>query len=172
MDYFELKAIKAQKTQKQTLTFTFSSVQFSRSVMSDSLQPHGLQQARLPCPSPLLEFARTNVHQVCDAIQPSHPLSSPSPPAFSLSQHQGQGQIFSSDDQSIGSFGFSISPFNEYSELISFRIDWFYLHTIQGTLKSLIQHHSSKASILCHLAFFIVQLSHSYVTTGNSHSFD
>ena len=66
------------------------------------------------------------------------------------------------------SFSFSISPSNEYSELISFSIEWFDLLAVQGTLKSLLQHHSSKASILQHSAFFVVQLSHSYMTTGNT----
>ena len=70
------------------------------------------------------------------------------------------------------SFSFSISPSNEYSGLISSRIDWFNLLAVQGTLKSLLQHHSSKASILWHSAFFIVQLSHPYMTTGKKHSFD
>ena len=69
-------------------------------------------------------------------------------------------------------FSFSISPSNEYIGLISFRMDWLYLLAVQGTLKSLLQHHSSKASILRHSAFFIVQLSHSYMTTGKNHSFD
>ena len=67
----------------------FSSVQFNRSVMSDSLRPHGLQHARLPCPSPTPRATQTHVHRIGDAIQPSHPLSSPSRPAFNLSQHQG-----------------------------------------------------------------------------------
>ena len=70
------------------------------------------------------------------------------------------------------SFSFSISPSNDYSGLISFRMDWFYLLAVQGTLKSLLQHHSSKASILWHSAFFIVQLLHPYMTTGKNHSFD
>ena len=70
------------------------------------------------------------------------------------------------------SFSFSISPTNEYSVLISFRIDWFDLHAVQGTLKSLLQHHNLKASILWHSAFFMVQLSHLYMTTGKNHSFD
>ena len=94
-------------------------------------------------------------------IQPSHPVSSPSPPAFSLYQHQGLFQ-----GQSIRSFSFSISPSSEYSGLISFRMDWLDLLAVQGTLKSLLQHHSSKASILQYSAFFIVQISHLYMTTG------
>ena len=77
-------------------------------------------------------------------------------------------QFFASDGQSTGSFSFTISPSNEYSGLISFRIDWLDLLAVQGILKSLLQHHSSKASILQHSAFFIVQLSHPYMTTGKT----
>ena len=77
-------------------------------------------------------------------------------------------KLFVSSGQSIGSFSFSISPSNEYSGLISFRIDWLDLLAVQGTLKSPLQHHSSKASILQHSAFFIVQLSHPYMTTGKT----
>jgi len=117
----------------------------------------------------LLELAQTHVHQVGNAIQPSHSLSS-SPPAFSLSQHQGLLQWFSSLHQVVKywSFSFSISPSNEYSGLISFRMDWFDLLDVQGTLKSLCQHHSSKASVLQCSAFFMVQLSHPYMTTGKT----
>ena len=98
-------------------------------------------------------------------------LSSPSPPAFNLSQHQG---LFSSESalrirwQKYWHFSFSISPSNEYSGLISFKIDRFDLLAIQGTLKSLLQHHSSKASILWHSALFMVPLSHPYMTTGKT----
>ena len=115
----------------------------------------------------LPEPTQTHVHWVDDAIQPSHPLSSPSLPAFNLSQHQ----VFSNESilhirwPEYWSFSFSISPSNEYSGLISFRIDWLDLLASQGTLKSLLQHHSSKASILWCSAFFIVQLSHPYKTT-------
>ena len=118
----------------------------------------------------LLELAQTHVHWVGDAIQPSHSLSSPSPPALSLSQHQGLLQWVSSLHQvaKYWSFSFSISPSNEYSGLISFRMDWFDLLDVQGTLKSLRQHHSSKASILQCSAFFMVQLSHPYITTGKT----
>ena len=102
-----------------------------------------------------------------DAIQPSHPLLSPSH-AFSLSQHQGLFQsVLRIRWSKYWSFSFSISPSNEYLGLISFRINWFDL-TVQGTLKSLLQHHSSKASIFQHSAFFMVQLSHIYMTTGKS----
>ena len=106
--------------------------------------------------------------RVGDAIQPSHPLLSPSPLAFNLSQHQGLFKWVGSSHQvaKYWSFSFSISPSSEYSGLISFRIDWFDLLAVQGTLKSLLQHHSSKASILQHSAYFIVQPSHPHMTTG------
>ena len=105
----------------------------------------------------LLEFAQIHAHLISDAIQPSHPLSSPSPPAFSLSQHQGLFQWVTSGGN-IWSFSFSISPFSEYSRLISFVIDWFDLLAVQGTLKSLLQNHSLEASNLQHSAFFMNQL--------------
>ena len=117
----------------------------------------------------LPELAQTHVHRVGDAIQLSRPLSSPSPPAFNLSQHQGLFQWVSSSHH--WSFSFSISPSNEYSGLTPFRIDWLDLRAVQGTLKSLLQHHSSKSSILWRSAFFIVQLSHTYMTVGKNHSF-
>ena len=150
-----------------------SSVQFSRTVVCNSLRPHGLQHARLPCPSPTLG--------ACSNSRPSsqwcHPtissLSSPSPPALNLSQHPGLFKWVSSSHQvaKVLGFSFSISPSNEYSGLISFRIDWFDLLEVQGTLKSLLQHHSSKASILWRSDFFIVQLTsiHDY---WKNHSFD
>ena len=107
----------------------------------------------------LLELAQTHVHWVADAIKPSPPLSTPSPPAFNLSQHQGSNEsVLRIRWPKYGSFSFSISPSNEYSGLISFKTDWFDL-VLQGTLKSLIQHHSSKASILQHTAFFIERTS-------------
>ena len=115
----------------------------------------------------LPEFTQTHVYSVGDAIQPSHPLSSPSPPAFNLYQHQGlfQWSVLHIRQPKYWSFSFSISSSNEYSGLISFRMDWLDLLAVQGTLKSLLQHHSLKASILQHSAFFIVQLSHPYTTT-------
>ena len=119
---------------------SWRSVQFSRSVVSDSLRPHGPQYAKPPCPSPLPEFTQTHVHRVSDAIQPSHPLSSPSPPAPNVSQHQ----VFSNEStlhMKDWSFSFSISSSNEYAGRISFRMDWFDLLAVQGTLKSLLQHH-------------------------------
>ena len=119
----------------------------------------------------LLEFTQTYVHQVGDAIQPSHSLSSPSPPALNLSQHQGLfpvSQFFASGGQKYWSFSFSTSASNEYSGLVSFRTDWLDLLAVQGTLKSLSQHCSSKASVLQHSAFFMVHLSHPYMTTGKT----
>ena len=116
----------------------------------------------------LLELAQTHVQRVGDAIQPFHPLSSPSPLAFNLSQLQGLFQWVSSSQQvaKVLSFSFSISPSNEYSGLISFRVDWFDPLAVPGTLKSL--HHGSKASVLRHSVFFIVQLSHPHMTTGKT----
>ena len=124
----------------------------------------------LPVHHQLPEFTQTHVHRVRDAIQPSHPLSSPSPPALNLSQHQGLFQWVSSSYQvaKVWSFSFSVSPSNEYSGPISFRIVWLDLLAVQGTLKSLLQHHSSKASVLQNSAFFIVQLSHPYTATGKT----
>ena len=124
----------------------------------------------LPVHHQLLELTHTHVHWVSDAIQPSHSLSSPSHPAFSLLSIR----VFSSESvlgirwPKYWSFSFSISPSSEYSGLISFRMDWLDLLAVQETLKSLLQHYSSKASILWHSAFVIVQLSHSYMTTGKS----
>ena len=122
----------------------------------------------------LPEFAQTRVHWISDAIQPSHPLSPPFPPALSLSQHQGLFQWVGSLHQvaKVLELQFSIGPSGEYSGLISFRINRFDLLVVQGTLKSLLQHHSLKASVLWHSAFFMVQLSYPYRTTGKNHSFD
>ena len=117
----------------------------------------------------LLEFTQTHIHRVSDAIQPSHPLSSPSllppiPPSI---------RVFSSESTlhmtwpKYWSFSFSIIPSKEIPGLI-FRRDWLNLLAVQGTLKSLLQHHSSKASTLRHSAFFTVQLSHPYMTTGKT----
>ena len=104
----------------------------------------------------LLELAQTDVHWVSNVIQPSRPLLSPSPPAFNLSQHLSilTSWLFSSGGQTVDwNFSFSISPSNEYSGLISFRIDWFDLLAVQGTLKSLLQHHSSKIWVLWRLLY-------------------
>ena len=124
----------------------------------------------LPVHHQLPELTHTHVHQVGDAIQPPHLLSSPSPPAFSLSQHQG---LFKNESvlhfrwPKYWSFSFNISPSSEYPGLISFRMDWLDPLAV-GTLKSLLQHHSSKASFLWCSAFFIVQLSYPYTTTGKT----
>ena len=122
----------------------------------------------LPVHHQLPEFTQTHVHRVGDAIQPPHPLSSPSPPAPNPSQHQG---LSNESALHMGwpkywSFSFSISPSNEHPGLTSFRMDWLDLLAVQGTLKSLLQHHSSKALILQCAAFFKIQLSHPYMTTG------
>ena len=119
----------------------------------------------------LPERTQTHVRWVSDVIQPSHPLSSPSPPTFNLSQHQGLFKWVSSSLQVAKVLSFSICPSSEYSGLISFGIDWFDLLVVQGTLKSLLQHHSSKASILWRSAFFMVQLSHPYMSTGKTIAF-
>ena len=118
----------------------------------------------------LLELAQIHVHWIGDAIQPSHPLSIPSPPALIFPSIR----VFSSESVLLirwpkyWSLSFSISSSNEYSLLISFRIDWFDLLAVQGTLKSLLHYHSSKASVLQCSTFFMVQLSHAYMATGET----
>ena len=121
----------------------------------------------LPVHHQLPELAQSHVHRVGDTIQPFHPLSSPAPPTFNLSQDQGLFQWVGPSHQ-VAKVSFSISPSNEYSGLSSFRMDWLDLLAVQGTLKSLLQRRSSKASILQCSAFFIVQLSHPYMTTGKT----
>ena len=146
------------------------SVQFSHSVVSDSLQPHESQHARPPCPSRTPGVHPNSCPLSRWYIQPSHPLSSPSPPAPNPSQHQSlfQWVNFSHGWPKYWSFSFSIIPSKEHPGLISFRMDWLDLLAVQGTLKSLLQHHSSKASVLRCSAFFTVQLSHAYMTTGKT----
>ena len=116
------------------------------------------------------EFAQTCVHWACDTIQPPHLLSLPSPPAFKLFQHQGPFKWVGSSHEvaKVWSFSFSISPFNEYSGLISFRIDWIDLPAVQGTLESLLRHHNLKTSVLLCSAFFMFQFSYPYMTTGKT----
>ena len=124
----------------------------------------------LPVHHHLPEFTQTHIHRVSDAIQPSHPLSSPS----RLSPIPPSIRVFSNESTlrmrwpKYWSFSFSIIPSKEIPGLISFRMDWLDLLAVQGTRKSLLQHHSSKASILQLLAFFTVQLSHLYMTTGKT----
>ena len=156
------KAVSSGKTCK-------SLAQFSRSVVSDYLRPHELQHSRPPRPSPTPDFTQTHVHRVGDAIQPSHLLLSPSPPALNLSQHQGLFKRVSSCIRwpKYWTFSFNISP-SKHPGMISFRMDWLDLLAVQGTLKSLLQHHSSKLSILWCSAFFIVHLSHLYMITGKT----
>ena len=124
----------------------------------------------LPVHHQLLEFTKTHIHWVGDAIQPSHPLSSFSPPALKLSQHQSISNeaALPIRGPKYWSFSFNVSPSNEHPGLISFRMDWLDFLIVQGTLKCLLQHHSSKASILGCSAFFIVQYSHPYMTTGKT----
>ena len=138
---------------------TFSSVQFSRSMVSDSLQPHGLQQTRLPCPSPTPRAYSNSCPlswwchlTISSSVVPfsSRLQSFPASGSFQMSQ------FFTSGGPKYWSFSFSISPSSEYLALISFRMDWLDLLIVQWTLKSLLQHHSSKASILQCSAFFIV----------------
>ena len=124
----------------------------------------------LPVHHHLPEFTQTHIHRVRDAIQQSHPLSSPSPPAPITPRIR----VFSNESTlrmrwpKYWSFSFSIIPSKEIPGLISFTMDWLDLLAIQGTLKSLLQHHSSKASILQHSAFFTVQLSHPHMNTGKT----
>ena len=124
----------------------------------------------LPVHHQLLESTQIYVHRVSDAIQPSHPLSSPSPPAPNPSQHQSLFQWVNSSHEvaKVVEFQLQHQPSNKHPGLISFRMEWLDLLAVQGTLKSLLQHHSSKASILQHSAFFTVQLSHPYMTTGKT----
>ena len=144
-------------------------VQFSCSAMSDSFQPHGLQHARPPCPSPT-PGAYSNS---CPLIMPSNHLIL-CRPLLLLPSIFPSIRVFSNESAlrirwpKYWSFSFNISPSDEYSWLISFRMDWLDLLAVQGTLKSLLQHHSSKVSILQCSAFFTVQLSHPYMTTGKN----
>ena len=147
------------------------SVQFSHSVVSDSLRPPELQHARPPCPSQTPGVYPNS----CPSIQWCHPAISSSvipisscPQSLQASASFPVSQLFASGGQSIGSFSFSISPSIEHLGLIYFRMDWLDLLAVQGALKSLLQHHSSKASIFRCSAFFVVQLSHPYMTTGKT----
>ena len=146
-----------------------SSVQFSHSVVSDPLWPHGLQHIRPPCPSPTPGVYSNS----CLLSRWCHPTISSSVVLFSstfnLSQHQSIFKWVSSSLQvaKVLEFQLQHQSFQWYSGLISFRMDWLDL-AVQGTLKSLLQHHSSKASVLRCSAFFIVQLSLPYMTTGKT----
>ena len=151
-----------------------TSVQFS-SVAQSCLtlcNPMNCSTPGLPVHHQHPEFTQTHVHQVGDAIQPSHPLSSPSP--LAPNPIPPNIKVFSNESTlhmrwpKYWSFSCSISPSNEHPGLISFRMDWVDLLAVQGTLKSLLQHHSSKASILQCSAFFTVQFSHPYMTIGKT----
>ena len=124
----------------------------------------------LPVHHQLPEITQTHVHRVSDAIQPSHPLLSPSPPAPNPSQHQGLFQRVNSSHEvaKVLEFQLQHQSFQWTPRMISFKMDWLDLLAVQGTLKSLLQHHSSKASIFRHSAFFTVQLSDPYMTTGKT----
>ena len=122
----------------------------------------------LPVHHQLPQSTQTHVHRVSDAIQPPHPLSSPSPPAFNLSQHQGLFKWVSSSQEVAKVLEIQVQHQSFQGGLISFRMDWLDLLAVQGTLKSFLQHHSSKASMLQRSAFFTVQLSHPYTTTGKT----
>ena len=142
-----------------------SPVQFSNSVISNLCDSMDYSMPGFPVQHQLPEPA----HWVGDAIQPSHLLSSPSLPAINLSQHQGLFKWVSSLHQMANVLEFQLQhQSNEHPGLISFRMDWLDLLAVQGTLKSLLQHHSSKASILPRSAFFVVQLSHPFMTTGKT----
>ena len=141
---------------------SFSVQLLSRVQLCDSMDS---STPGFPVHHQLLEPTQTHVHRVGETIQPSYPLSSPSPPTFNFSSIS----VFSNESvlhirwPNYWSFSFSLSPSSEYSGLISFRMDWFDLLAVQWTLKTLLQNHSSKASILQCSAFFIVQLSHPYM---------
>ena len=152
------------------IIWAFSSVQFSLVTQSCPTLCNSMDCSMpgLPVHHQLLVFTQTHIHRVSDAIQPSRPLSYPSPPTSIFPSLR----VFSNESAlrimwtKYWSFSFNISPSNEHPGLISFRLDWFNLLAVQGTLRSLLQYHSSKASILQCSAFFIIQLSHPYMTTG------
>ena len=152
-----------------TLILQFSSVHSISQSCPTLCDPMNCSTPGLPVHHQLPEFTQTHIHRVTDAIQPSHPLSSPPPAPLPPSI-----RVFSNESTlpmrrpKYWSFSFSIIPSREIPGLISFRMDWLDLLAVQGTLKCLLQHHSSKGSILQHSAFFTVQLSHPYMTTGKT----
>ena len=152
--------------------FLFQSVQFNHSIESASLRLHGLQHTRFSCPSPT-PGACSNSSPLSRRCQSA--ISSSSCHSFFLPPSIFPSiRVFSSESvlpirwPKYWSFSYIISPYNEYSGLISFGMDWSDLLAVQGTLKSLLQHYNSKASILQHSGFFIVQLSHPLMTTGKT----
>ena len=154
--------IKRETLLFKAVSVQFSLIQFSHSVVSNSLRPHESQHVRPPCPSPVLGV----YPNLCPSSQWCHPAISSCHPFLLLPPILPSIRVFSNESTlrmrwpKYWSFIFSISPSNEHPGLISFRMDWLDVLAVQGTLKSLLQHHSSKASILQRSAFFIVQLSH------------
>ena len=138
--------------------------------MSNSLWPHELQHTRLLCPS----LSPRVCSNSCPLNLWCHPITSSSVTAFSSCPQSSQASLFSSESAlhirwpKYWSFGFSLSPSSEYSRLTSFRIYRFDLLAVQGTFKNLLQHHNSKASVVRRSAFFMVQVSHLYMTTGKT----
>ena len=155
------------------MNIVFSSVQFSHSDMSNSLRPHELQHVRPPCPSPTPEV-HPNPHPLTWWC---HPTISSCHPLLLLPTIFPSIRVFSNESAlrmrwpKYWSFSFKFSPSNEHPGLTSFKMDWLDLLAVQGTLKSLLQYHSSKASISLALSF-IVQLSHPYMTNWINHSLD
>ena len=153
------------------LTFSQFSVQFSHSVVSDSLRPHESQHTRPPCPPPT-PGVYPNSCPLRSVMPSSHLILCR--PLFLLPSIPPSIRVFSNESTlhmrwpKYWSFSFSISPFNEHLGLISFRMGWLDLLAVQGTLKSLLQYHSAKASVLWCSAFFTVQLSNPYMTTGKT----
>ena len=165
-----MEDIKAEEVFKNILSSFKWHVQFSSvaQLCQTLCDPMDCSKPGFPVHHQLPESSQTHVHWVGDAIQQSHPLSSPSPPALNLSQHQDLFKWVSSSHQlaRLLEFQLNISPSSEHSGLISFRVSWLDFLAVQGTFKGLLQHHCSKASILLCSAFLIVQLSHPYMTTG------
>ena len=146
-------------------------IHFNHSVVSDSLQPHELQHTRLPCPSTIPELAQTHVHQVSDAISSSVIPFFSCLQSFPASGSLPMGQFFHQVAK-VMELQLQHQSFQWIFRADFFRIDWFDILAIQGTLKSLLQHHSSKASILWCSAFFMGHLSHPYLTTGKKPNFN
>ena len=168
----EIRVNFREKNVSVNIKFHCCSVQFSSvtQLCPTLCDPMNRSMPGLPVHHQVPEFTQTHVHWVADTFQPSHPLSSPSPsPSIFPSI-----RVFSNESAlrirwpKYWSFSFSISSSNEHPGLVSFRMDWLDLLAVQETLKSLLQHHSSKAAILQCSAFFIVQLSHPYITTGKT----
>ena len=159
---------------KMKHTYLFTQHSSVNSVMSDSLRPHEFQHARSSCPSPTPGVHPTHLHLVGNPIQPSHPLHPPLllPPIPSSIRVSSNESTLRMKWPKCWSVSFSISSSREHPWLMSFRMDWLDLLAVQGTLKSLLQHHSSKASILQCSAFFTVQLSHPIHDHWKNHSLE